>query len=199
MPVARELIGSGRLLLDVGCGDGAFAELVADRFDELHGVDFAGVALERARARGIRTTSVDLDKDSLPFGDGVFDHTVCLDVIEHVYDPVRLLKECFRVTASGGLLVVTTVNIRYLKYLLSLVVGGRFPQTSGDQTLYDGGHLHYFAQTNLIELLTSAGFVVERRTGVIGTPRLRGLQRWTGIAFVREFVSTGMAIAARRR
>jgi ubiquinone/menaquinone biosynthesis C-methylase UbiE len=79
-------------------------------FDELNGVDFASVALERARARGIRSATVDLDKDSLSFFHAVFDHTVCLDVIEHVHDPVRLLKECYRVEASGGLLVVTTVK-----------------------------------------------------------------------------------------
>lgn len=199
LPAARELVGRGKRLLDVGCGDGDFASLVADRFEELHGVDFAGVALERARARGVRTETVDLDKDSLPYADGFFDAVACLDVVEHVYDPVRLMRECRRVIAPDGRFVITTVNMRYLKYLLSLIVGGRFPRTSGDMTLYDGGHIHYFAQANVVDLLTTAGFAIERRSGVIGTHRLRFLRRWTMTPPVREFLSTGIAIAARRR
>jgi 2-polyprenyl-3-methyl-5-hydroxy-6-metoxy-1,4-benzoquinol methylase len=142
--------------------------------------------------------TADIDREPLPYADASFDRVVCLDVIEHVYDPVRLLRECHRVTAPGGRLVVTTVNMRYLKFLISLAVRGRFPRTSPDTTLYDGGHIHYFAQADVVGLLRDAGFAIERRTGVLGTPKLRALRRWTGVPLIREFLSTGMAIAARR-
>jgi methionine biosynthesis protein MetW len=198
MPAAAALLGRGRRLLDVGCGDGAIADLLTGTFDEIHGVDFASVALERAAARGMTVATADLDRDPLPYPDAWFDRVACLDVVEHVYDPVRLLRECHRVTAPGGRLVVTTVNMRYLKFLISLAVRGHFPRTSGDTTLYDGGHLHYFAQADLAGLLRDAGYVIERRVGIIGTARLAPLRRWTHVAPVREFLSTGMAIAARR-
>ena len=51
---------------------------------------------------------------SLPFGDGQFDAVICLEGLEHLVDPVRLIGEFARVTRAGGRIVVSTPNVMSL-------------------------------------------------------------------------------------
>lgn len=44
------------------------------------------------------------------YGDGTFDAIVMSHVLEHVHDPVQLLKECHRVLKKGGKLILITPN-----------------------------------------------------------------------------------------
>ncbi len=55
------------------------------------------------------TDGIDLvcDIAEMPAGDGAFDAVLCSEVLEHVADPVRVLKELARVTRPGGVLVLT--------------------------------------------------------------------------------------------
>ncbi len=198
LAVADQLVRPGQRLLDVGCGDGTFAGLVSKRFHEVHGVDFSEVALARAAELGVITRQADLDQEGLPFPDETFDQVVCLDVIEHVIDPVRLLSECRRVLAPRGFLLLTTINMRYAKFLVSLAIRGRFPRTSGDLTLYDGGHIHYFTGLDLVELMRAQGLNVVQRQGIIGTMKLRRFAPLTGVPLVRDFLCTAVAVVAQK-
>lgn len=195
---ALALIVGGKRLLDVGCGDGALAALVKDRFREVHGVDVSDVALARAARAGVITQKANLNSDRLPYVDDSFDYVTCLDVIEHVFDPLYLLGECYRVARPGGIFIVSTVNIRYGRYLLTLLFGGRFPRTSRDTTLYDGGHLHYFTSRDLQTLVRERGFEVLEVRGVLSTRKLRWLRPFIHTPPVREFLSAGMIVKARK-
>lgn len=198
--VALELLGVGEadaLALDVGCGDGALGAALRHRFKEIHGVDISATAIARARSQGVNAVQVNLDAEPLPYPDGMFAAVTCLDVLEHVFDPRVLVRELARVCAPGGLLVITTPNIRYWKHILS-VIGGRFPRTSSDEEGYDGGHLHYYTAANIMDLL-DACFIVQHIQGVQGGTR-RGLAALLAPGRLgAEFASPGIALAARRR
>jgi SAM-dependent methyltransferase len=47
----------------------------------------------------------------LPFGDGEFDAIICLEGVEHLVNPVQLIRELARVTRAGGGIVVSTPNV----------------------------------------------------------------------------------------
>ena len=86
---------------EIGCGDGALlAELGARGLSgELHGFEVSGEAAAIARTRGapgLAEVTV-YDGVTLPAADGAFDLVILSHVLEHVPDPVALLREARRV------------------------------------------------------------------------------------------------------
>jgi SAM-dependent methyltransferase len=97
-----------RRILEVGCGEGIVlatlaARLPGSRFD---GLEFDEPALKAARKRCPGATLVRGDACALPFGDQSFDLVVCLEVLEHLPEPARALRELRRVARAGCLLSV---------------------------------------------------------------------------------------------
>ena len=92
--------------IDVGCGNGAFTELLAQRCAPaaLHGVDPSDAQLEFARARPAlaNATLRKGDAMALPFADRQFDAAVMALVIFFVPDPRQAVAEMRRVVRPGG-------------------------------------------------------------------------------------------------
>jgi ubiquinone/menaquinone biosynthesis C-methylase UbiE len=108
-----ELGARGRVL-DVGCGPGHVALLLATMHPgvEVLGVDLSGHMLRIAEehravsAHAARVRFERADAKRLPYANGAFD-TVCSNtILHHIPDPVPFLRECGRVLAPGGALLV---------------------------------------------------------------------------------------------
>jgi SAM-dependent methyltransferase len=94
--VTRHFAPEARLL-DIGCGTGWLAE----HFPNWSGIDGSPDAVERGRQRGRDISLGDVDTP-LPFVDESFDGVVLKDLLEHVDDPVALVREARRVLVPGG-------------------------------------------------------------------------------------------------
>jgi SAM-dependent methyltransferase len=96
----------GLRCLDVGCGNGAFTEVLAARVapSELVGVDPSDGQLAYARVRsGAEVAQFRVgDAQALPFPDGSFDAAIMALVISFVPDPARAVAEMARVVLPGG-------------------------------------------------------------------------------------------------
>ena len=92
--------------LDVGCGNGAFSELLMGRFppSRLHGIDLSDAQVAYARMReALRHAKFDTgDAQSLPFDDDSFDVATMALVISFVPDPAQAVSEMERVVRPGG-------------------------------------------------------------------------------------------------
>jgi SAM-dependent methyltransferase len=84
-------------ILDVGCGTAWLAE----HFPNYTGVDASPEAVAAAASAGRNVLLVDISA-GLPFDDAHFNAVVLKDVLEHVQDPFRLVKEAWRVLDGGG-------------------------------------------------------------------------------------------------
>jgi SAM-dependent methyltransferase len=201
------LFSGGDLVIDLGCGDGSWLDAVAPKYKAAVGVDIDRVAFEsRGRAPNAWTfLQADLDK-GLPFKDATADAIRANQVIEHVREPGRFLAEAQRVLRPGGLLVVTTPNVRQIRHLIRLVIFGRGPMTSAHDCptrAWDDGHLHYLTPGDLGRIARDAAFSsvrVEALISPIGQFRIVRpvVARLAGWPAVREFLSGNALLIARR-
>jgi SAM-dependent methyltransferase len=135
----REVSGvDPRAVLEVGCGPGDFAALVAaETAANVVAVDISPRMIELARAHGVDARLGDVQE--LPFGDAEFDVAVAGWMLYHVADLPRAIQELARVLRPGGRLVAMTNSVLHLIELRELVGTGpaplSFSRESGEELL----------------------------------------------------------------
>lgn len=114
LALAQRLLGDPAELraLDVGCGVGVTDRFLAGRFGELHGVDIAADAVEKARESNPEVHYEAYDGGALPFPDDALDIAFTICVFHHVPPPDWPLfaSEMTRVVRPGGLVAVFEHN-----------------------------------------------------------------------------------------
>jgi methionine biosynthesis protein MetW len=152
-------------VLDVGGGDGAFlAMLRAEKGFARHAlVDISPAAVEKARKKGLEAVCCDISK-GLPFPDGAFATACAIDVLEHLFDPLPLLKEMGRV-ARKVVIVVPNFNFAVDRWRMLL---GRIPS----QCKPKRGHVYWFNYSIFQTMIHEAGLHPEEV--ILGTPRRLG-------------------------
>ncbi len=140
-------------VLDIGSGQGEFAIHLRETYPDVAvwGVEYSAAGVERGRAaaaaRGVEVTFTQLDllqPVTLDPGQPAAGYAVCSEVLEHVDDPVLLLRNSKSLLAVGCRVVVT-------------VPGG--PRSAFDRHI---GHHRHFKAADLRGVLTDAGYAVER-------------------------------------
>jgi SAM-dependent methyltransferase len=102
----------GWRLLDVGCGTGTMLVCLAG-YGEARGIDADEEAVRFCRRRGLENAE-HVTSETLPFDDDAFNVVTALDVLEHVDDDTRMLREIRRVLRPGGTLLVSVPAYRFL-------------------------------------------------------------------------------------
>lgn len=117
------LLGTGPIdrLLEVGYGSGVFQYELASRSRLTVGVDIHAYGARVGRQfteDGVTSRLVCGDASNLPFAEGSFDRVVIVSVLEFVLDPGRCLRQCRRLLAPGGrLLLLTPRRLRWADWL----------------------------------------------------------------------------------
>lgn len=93
-------------IIDLGCSDGEFALKIAEKAgtDEIYGAEFLEEALLLAKARGIKVYWADLN-ENLPFENESFDVAHANQVLEHLPETDRFIKEVYRILSLAGMLL----------------------------------------------------------------------------------------------
>lgn len=178
--------GAGRRVLDVGCADGYVAEILAGRGFVVTGVDFPGTPHNDS----FQFVGGDLDA-GLPRLDETYDYIVCADVLEHLRDPLGMLRECRRHLVPGGFLIGSLPNSGHAYFRWNVLMG-RFPRH--DKGLFDRTHLQFYMWHGWVDLLARAGFRIDGLE-VSGVPVGLALPSWEGSAAVQflEWLSYRLA------
>lgn len=93
----------------------------------------------------------------MPFADAMFDTVYMGEVIEHVWDPLKVVQEAYRVLKPGGIFIFDTPNVYSLSRML------RFSLRRMDD-LGDPDHKIFLSRASLNKLLKTAGFTLVELT-----------------------------------
>ncbi|WP_298207426.1 class I SAM-dependent methyltransferase [Ferrimicrobium sp.] len=137
----------GAKVLDLGAGSGRHLRALDARGAWVVAGD---LQLEVHEASG---GVVQLDAHHLPFRTASFDLVVISEVLEHVPEPVQVLRECARIVGRGGRVVLSVPRWgpEVMNWLVSL-----------EYHSVPGGHIHIFTRHELRALSASAGMTVEK-------------------------------------
>ncbi len=99
-------------ILDAGCGEGHLLERLhkKNKNYKLYGVDITKIALNSAKKRIPQAKLSIQDLTKLKFKRNYFDIVLCGDVLEHVYEYKKVIKNLIRVTKKGGLIIISYPN-----------------------------------------------------------------------------------------
>lgn len=156
--VAR-MINKGARVLDLGCGDGALLQYLADTV-EARGV---GVDLDLEHVisvidRGLDIYQSDIDEGLAAIPDDSYDCVVLNDTLQVVQKPRKALNEALRIAREC---IITFPNFGNWSHRLRLLLGGRMPK-SGSLPFewYNTPNIHLFTLRDFVELCSCDGIRV---------------------------------------
>ncbi|WP_239311779.1 bifunctional 2-polyprenyl-6-hydroxyphenol methylase/3-demethylubiquinol 3-O-methyltransferase UbiG [Frankia sp. Cj3] len=144
------------LIVDLGAGGRAVSEELRRRGAHTVMVDMDAHLPGQAASWQIPMVRADLSRP-LPLRSASVDGVFAGEIIEHLFDPVAFLRECWRVLAPGGALVVTTPNLATLQDRVRFLFG-RNPRQIDPHHPYLKLHIRPFTYSSLARTFHVCGF-----------------------------------------
>jgi len=163
--MALEIVKGGDALLNAGCGTGELNYYLRDRFKENYGFDISRSDIATAKLLNKDNNIIFSVGDILQIDhkDNYFDTIVCSEVLEHVADRAKAMKELKRVLKNNGLLVISVPHDKYsffydpINYILERTLKKHLPIGA-----WGFGHYKLFSDEGLKSLAEREGLKIEK-------------------------------------
>lgn len=147
-------------ILDIGCADGTFTKVILEhsKAKKIVAVDVLESSVSYAKRRFARSKKLFFkvaDAHKLPFKNKEFDAVFCLEALEHVENPRRVVQEMHRVLKNGGyaIILVPSENLLFrLGWPIWTLTRGK---------IWKGTHLNDFSAGKLTHLMKEEKFTVD--------------------------------------
>ncbi|MCB1983998.1 MAG: bifunctional 2-polyprenyl-6-hydroxyphenol methylase/3-demethylubiquinol 3-O-methyltransferase UbiG [Burkholderiales bacterium] len=168
-----ELAGlEGKKVLDVGCGGGILSEGMASRGAVVTGIDLSDKALKVAKLHLLESgqqveyrkiTTESLAKEQPQH----YDIVTCMEMLEHVPDPMSIIRSCAKLTKPGGWVFFSTINRNPKSYLFA-IIGAEYIL----KLLPRGTHeyANFIKPSELARMARNAGLTDEKLIGMTYNP-----------------------------
>jgi SAM-dependent methyltransferase len=161
-------------VLDIGCAPPLLSAALLSLGYDVTGVDINPDLFARSYDRlNLTAARCDIDMEPLPFPDDRFDTVILSEVFEHLrMNPIATLREMSRVLKPGGVLLLSTPNLRSIGGLRNFVMRakayscspGGFPAYQDVKTSGYAGHIREYTATEMLEFFKGTGFTL---TGMV--------------------------------
>ncbi len=163
--LVERLPATCRNVLDLGCATGEVGAAVKRR---IPAASVTGVELDPAMAALAAERLDHVVAANLEDGDAIarelagppFDGVIAGDILEHLVDPWRTLRDLRAVLAPGAVIVASLPNVGFWDTWWNAMVRRRWPYRP--RGIHDATHLRFFARHNVEPLFSQAGFRIER-------------------------------------
>ena len=167
---------SAQSILDVGCSEGNFGNLLIQKGKSVWGIEpekdciplckknLTGIFLGSFSDFLARRERQKRDKAAEPIFHQPFDCVVFNDVLEHLVDPWEALRATLSLLSPSGCIVASIPNVRYYKVLKQLLFKKDWPYA--DAGILDRTHLRFFTEKSILRLFDTCGYRVEVIEGI---------------------------------
>ena len=163
---------SGKKVLDVGCGGGILAESMAIAGAQAKGIDLSEKALKVADLHSLESgvqvqyeyiSAEDLAKKEA----GQYDVVTCMEMLEHVPDPLSIIKSCAALVKPGGKVFFSTLNRNPKSYLFA-IIGAEYLLRILPKGTHD--YKKFIKPSELNEFIREAGLELNELIGLSYNP-----------------------------
>lgn len=156
-------------VLELGCGAGATGALIKQRFTDTRyfGIELDQGAAAIAQRRLDRVIVANLEQVDLgEFGleKESFDLIICGDVLEHLYDPWKVLYLLRDYLKPEGKLLASIPNTQNIGVILHLLDGN---WTYMEHGLLDATHIRFFTLREIVKLFSGTGYEIVGTTSIL--------------------------------
>lgn len=161
----------GTRILELGCADGLMTEILADIFDEIVAVDGSEYLIKEAKknVKGNVTFYCSLIEEFEPCGK--FDTIIMAHLLEHVIDPVLLLKRVKNWLNNGGVILICVPNAISLHRKIGRAMGFIREFTELSEMDIKVEHRRVYSIDTLRKDIQKAGLNIETWGGIFLKPR----------------------------
>lgn len=186
-------------VLEIGCGSGAtLAWLKANGVvDHTTGIELAEHMASSARNnvdRLISGNAEELLDENAP--GALYDLVLCLDVLEHLVDPWKMIRKIGHVLKPGGLVVCSIPNVRHFSVLLPLLLKGQWAYKEAG--ILDRTHLRFFTKSTAAKLIEEGGLALKEIKSNIHVGSKSDLLRMLSLGLLADFLSVQYLISAQK-
>lgn len=159
----------GGRTLEVACADGAVSERLAERFSDLTLLDGSATLLAQVRARVPRARTVhSLIEDYAP--EAPFDSVIATHILEHVLEPVAILRRMGGWLTPGGELHVVVPNAESINRRIGLKLGMLAEIDQLTEPDFAVGHRRIYREATLDADVAAAGLTTVEKRGIMLKP-----------------------------
>ena len=182
------------MILEIGCGEGSFSKNIKCS-GEKWGIEPDSKAANVAKNvfDKVFMGTFDIVKSDLP--KNYFDLVICNDVIEHMEDHEKFLKEIREYMTEDAALVGSIPNVRHYKNIFHLLIVKDWEYT--EWGTLDRTHFRFFTEKSLRRALKQAGFEIEKFQGINGKIEF-GLSKWKLAYLVFYVISRAISLGGAR-
>ena len=150
-------------VLDIGCNDGTFRQLL-NKPNEYWGIEPFEKAAEIAKTKMDKVLVGFYDKVANEIPDHYFDLIIANDVIEHMENPWEFLQSIKKKMTTNASMILSIPNVRYYSNLKELLYLKDWEYK--DFGILDITHLRFFTEKSIVRLLNENGFKIEKMEGI---------------------------------
>jgi len=161
-----------KAILDVGCGGGILSEGMAKNGATVSGIDMSDAPLNVAKLH-LHESNLTIDYQKITVEElaaqqpASFDVVTCMEMLEHVPDPVSVIEACYQLVKPNGHVFFSTINRNPKSYLFA-IVGAEYILNMLPRGTHD--YAKFIRPSELANWSRRAGLTVKDITGMSYNP-----------------------------
>lgn len=147
------------LILDFGCGEGAFSQRLKDNGFQVHSSD---IDKEQFKATVDKYIHLDLNKEQISDNfDIKYDVIIAMEIIEHLENPWKFIRDIKSLLKPNGLLILSTPNISNFSSRIRFLQKGTFQGFEANDLSY--GHITTITPFHLENIFNTVKFEIVKK------------------------------------